>query len=289
MADIKHGEPDTNSSVECLGEVRKDKVVLIDIDNDLTPDQSVIIISPPVSASSSRATSIAGITADSIKVEHENHDDPDVEPTPEPSSNSTSLTKAEVTLHTNLPIVKKPHHIFVKAEKDHLSVKFLTFPAYNLEEIVRCFFREEYEHNNPGGHQSLEEISIEQLLTPDVSLDENSSNIITQSETFSSTDIQTFMRDYDMQGTSINSVAEVEVDDSVIELTTAYDVEVENPGTSTEEQQNEMAVARDMSLIINDVRTAGEDTLKQHSDEHEDQENLTREGEDREEEKEGEL
>ena len=301
MAEIKHGNPDTNSSVECLGEVDKGKVVLIDIDNDLTPDQSVVIISPPASASSSRATSASRVSADAVKTEKERDNDSNTEPTPGPSSSSDNLTKADVTLHTNLPIVKKPHHVFVRAEKDHLSVKFLTFPAYNLDEIVRCFFREEFEHDNPGSHQSLEEISIEQLLTPDMSLDENSSNIVTQSETFNSTDIQTFIRDYDMQGTSIDSVAEVEVDNSVIELTTAYDVEVDNPATSPEEQQNDMAIARDMSLIIHDVRTAGEDTLEQLNDEQEgqcddeqgdeadDRVNLTRGGENEEEEKEEEI
>ena len=261
-------KPEADSSVECLGEVEKNRLVTIDLDNDITPDQSVLVISPPASASSSKAGSVKAPKAIRVKTE-EGRSDPDMEPAP--GSNSSGLTEAEVTLHTNLPIVQKPRHVFVKAERDHLSVKFLTFPAYNnLAEIVRCFFREEYEHDNPGSNQDLDEISIEQLLTPDASLDENVSDVISQSETFSSTDVQTFLRTSDSQGAHISSPAEVQVDNSVIEVTTAFDITVENPGTSIEEQQNEMQILRDMSLVIEDVRSAGEETLEQHVDDDQD-------------------
>ena len=105
----------------------------------------------------------------------------------------------------------------------------------------------------------IEEISLEDLLTPEASLEESSSSITTKTENFSSTDIQTYMRTYN----PVDSPAEVAVDNSVIEVSLGYDVQVENPGTGTDEQDQDMAVARDMSLIIQDVRTAGDNTLDQ--------------------------
>ena len=183
VEEISLDEPIPDSSVEYVGQVDRREPVTIDLSNDITPSDA--IITPPASASSSKETSI---------VPHSGREAADsVDPAPGPSSQH--LTKAKVTLHTNLPIVQRPHHVFVKARRDHLSVKFLTFPAYNLEDIVRAFFREEHEYDNPEelqGMDEIEEISLEDLMTPEASLEESSSSITTKTETFSTTDIQTF-------------------------------------------------------------------------------------------------
>ena len=253
IEEISLDDPIPDSSVEYIGHVDRSKPITIDLSNDITPDQDVIV-TPPASTSSSKEASIVPYSRHGARTDDN----------PSPGSSTKRLTKAKVTLHTNLPIVQRPHHVFVKARRDHLSVKFLTFPAYNLEDIVRAFFREEHEHDNPEelqGMDEIEEISLEDLLTPEASLEE-SSTITTKTENFSSTDIQTFTKTY----SPVESPAEVAVDNSVIEVSLGYDVQVENTGAGIDEQDQDMAVARDMSLIIQDVCTAGDDTLDQEDE-----------------------
>ena len=53
------------------------------------------------------------------------------------------------------------------------------------------------------------------------------------------------------------------MDNIIIEVSLGYDVQVENPDTRTDEQDQDMTIAREMSLIIQDVRTTGDNTLDQ--------------------------
>ena len=104
-------------------------------------------------------------------------------------------------------------------------------------------------------------ISLEDLLTPEASLEESSSSITTKTENSSSTDIQTYMRTYN----PVDSPAKIAMDNSIIEVSLGYDAQVENPGTGTDEQDQDMAVAKDVSMIIQDVRTAGDNTPDQEN------------------------
>lgn len=55
-----------------------------------------------------------------------------------------------ITFHSNIPTDRDPRHVIVKATKDLIQVKILTFKAYNISEIVRCFFDERFETDDPG-------------------------------------------------------------------------------------------------------------------------------------------
>lgn len=120
---------------------------------------------PPISTSSSRATSL---TTNMSDAEFQVTRDPYENPTPGPSRVSVGHN---VSLHTNVPLDNEPKHMLIKAYKDHVQVKILTFKAYNLEDIVRCFFDEEYECDNPG---SSIDSSVETIN--DISNDKTSPN-----------------------------------------------------------------------------------------------------------------
>ena len=72
-----------------------------------------------------------------------NSSDPYLNPIAGPSCTPT-------TFHSNIPTDRDPQHVLVKATKDMIQVKILTFRAYNIQDIVRCFFDERIETDDPG-------------------------------------------------------------------------------------------------------------------------------------------
>ena len=88
--------------------------------------------------------------------------DPYSNPIAGPSSQSP-------TFHSNVPTAQNPKHVLVKATKDLIQVKILTFKAYNISDIVRCFFDEKIESDDPGASldSTLESVVSSTSSTPD--------------------------------------------------------------------------------------------------------------------------
>ena len=131
---------------------------------------------------------------------HSHDDNKSPSPTPGPSGLQASVHSnlapgRKVTFHSNMTSANKPKHILIKAIGDHLSVKILTFEAYNIEDIVRCFFEEQQEFDDPG--VSLDD-TFQQLI--DVSAQSSPNNsVISSIETFENTSIQTFIKTEPME------------------------------------------------------------------------------------------
>ena len=135
-------------------------------DYSITPEaQAMVIPTPPLSTSSSRAGSMTTNRPSSEQVSESfptNDSDPFINPTPGPSSQSP-------TFHSNIATAKDPKHVLVKATKDLIQVKILTFKAYNIDDIVRCFFDEKIESDDPGASldSTLESVVSSPSSTPD--------------------------------------------------------------------------------------------------------------------------
>ena len=85
---------------------------------------------------------------------------------------------------------KRPKHVLIKSHDDKLCVKILTFEAYNIDDIVRCFFEEQYETDDPG--RSFDE-TFQQLV--DSSADNSpDASVISTIETYENTTVQTFVK-----------------------------------------------------------------------------------------------
>ena len=241
-----------NTSVEYLGEVLRPALrepdMIIEIGDDNAEQPTGQKDTPPLSASSSRAQS--------VNRAHNPEDDP----TPGPSQEG--VNESTITLHTNLPIIKKPHHVFVKAINKQLTVGFITFPVYNLAEIVRAFFEEQIEHDNPDLEAGFDVSALSELITPDGTLDSNNASLVSSTtQNFTATNIQTFLKE---EVPSFSTVSDDQQDNQTI------NIDVTLPQMSDDEivqrQHQEMMIQRDMSLIIEDVRTAGDSTLEQFTD-----------------------
>ena len=59
--------------------------------------------------------------------------------------------------------------MLIKAYKDHVQVKILTFKAQNIEHIVKCFFDEVIEHDNPEDSVNSTVETISDISSPDTS------------------------------------------------------------------------------------------------------------------------
>ena len=62
-----------------------------------------------------------------------------------------------------------------------------------------------------------------------------------------------------------DSPPEIAVDNSIIKVSLGYDVQAENPGAGTYEHDHAMVVAKNVNMIIQDVRTAGDNTPDQEN------------------------
>ena len=246
-------EPAPNSSVEYLGETgipmrnQREPLAVIDLLDD-TPNSSqesgrILITSPGQNNTAKNGS-------------NGNHPG---NGSPHPSETDPDVIQSSVTLHTNLPLKRSPHHVFIRIIENRLSVKLLTFRAQNLDDLVRCFFAENRDDvDNPEEIQGLAEFEFARLLTPDDSNDNTPVNISTVSDEYESTTVHTVHRDENPP--SIVLVSDPE--DSIAPE------EMGTPQTMSA-QMREMEVIRDHanlsfeypSLIIQDVRTAGEDTL----------------------------
>ena len=120
----------------------------------------------------------------------------DLSPTPGPSTgptvHSNLSAKKKVTFHTNMDLATnmRPKHVLIKSHDDKLCVKILTFEAYNIDDIVRCFFEEQYETDDPG--RSFDE-TFQQLV--DSSADNSpDASVISTIETYENTTVQTFVK-----------------------------------------------------------------------------------------------
>ena len=247
-------EPAPNSSVEIIGERRPhgEPMAFIDLVDD----------SPNASRETSRGQVISVSSGPS-----QDYPPPDGD-SPTPSDNDDiNITRANVTLHTNLPMTRTPQHIFIKAEANHLSVKFLTFQADNIDDLVRAFFAEHCEggdFDNPSELDNLAEFAFQSLLTPDDSQDSAQAvNISTSSNDFQTAKVTTVSKE--SPNVSRGTITVSDPDDSILT------VDNSNPQTSSQSIRD-MAVTRDLGFTresgfqIEDVRTAGETTLDDAED-----------------------
>ena len=250
-----------NISVEYLGEVMRpalrEPFMTIDLDNDLTPQGSATGLPPPMSASSSRTNSIVqpslNISTDVNPIQGPSHD---------------GINETNVTFHTNLPIDETPHHVFVKAINKHLSVGFLTFPVYNLRDIVKAFFEEREEHDNPDDRARFDATLVSGLATPDDTLQSNNSSLFkVTSQDFTSTSVRTFVKEERLSFSTESDPQDV--NRTIVIDDTRQQIEED----IVEQQHQTMMIQRDMSILIQDVRTAGDSTLEKSNEASKDAEN----------------
>ena len=240
-------EPAPNSSVEIIGERRPhgEPMTFIDLVDDSPNSSREDSSRQVISISSSR---------------HSQGVQPPEEDSPAPSEPGHDfLTRANITLHTNLPMAKPPQHVFIKAENNHLSVKFLTFRANNLEDLVHAFFAEPEDFDNPPELQGVADFAFERLLTPDDSQDSaQAANISTSSSEFDTSKVSTVSKD--SPNVSRGTITISDPEDSILP------VDNSNPQTMSQslremELVRDIGFERDSSIQIEDVRTAGETTL----------------------------
>ena len=245
-------EPAPNSSVEIIGERRTHVQPLAYI--DLVDD------SPNTSRESSRRTiiSIASSRGDETN-------QPPAGASPDPNAIiDLPLTKANVTLHTNLPMDRIPQHVFIKAEQGHLFVKFLTFKATNLEEVVRAFFSGIDDFDNPEELQGVADFAFEQFLTPEDSQDSAQTVVLsTSSNAFENARVTIVSRD--VQNASRTTITVSDPEDNVLPDDDS------NPQTMSQsirdmEVIRDIGFQRETDLIIEDIRTAGVTTLENAND-----------------------
>ena len=209
-----------------LAEAANEPPILIDLDNDVTPRDSdrsestpmdegvpgpssgtltkyrepvrsntppahLVIPTPPISASSSRAGSMTTNRPSSLAASMSpqpstapGYPNPYIDPVPGPS-----CIGHNISLHSNIPMDKDPKHVLIKASKDHVHVKILTFPAYNLADIVKCFFQEGTQTDDPS--TSLDE-TLEEVINSSGST--TSSSIIAMMSKFLASTIQIFTK-----------------------------------------------------------------------------------------------
>ena len=223
----------TQESVIFVEEVTKaQKQVTIDLDNDLTPENSeksgsasmevdtsneagtkggsysrwfsgptvdiqipLNLATPPISASSSRSDSMTTHRPTSVSTS-----------STETSVNDPSASSAQgpstddVSFHTNIPLDKKPHHVMVKASKDNIQIKILTFKPYNIANIVKCFYDEQIETDNPG---SSEDTSTEEIVNTSSTTEQKT--IASTLKQFASSSLQTFSNDRNTSSTQEGS------------------------------------------------------------------------------------
>ena len=240
-------EPAPNSSVEIIGERRPhgEPMTFIDLVDD-SPNSS--------REDSSRQVISISSSRHSQGVQPPEEDSPALS---EPGHNF--LTRANITLHTNLPMAKPPQHVFIKAENNHLSVKFLTFRANNLEDLVHAFFAEPEDFDNPPELQGVADFAFERLLTPDDSQDSaQAANVSTSSSEFDTAKVSTVSKD--SPNVSRGTITISDPEDSILP------VDNSNPQTMSQslremELVRDIGFERDSSIQIEDVRTAGETTL----------------------------
>ena len=130
---------------------------------------------------------------------------------------------------------KRPRHVLIKSHDDKLCVKILTFEAYNIDDIVRCFFEEQYETDDPG--RSFDE-TFQQLVDTSAENSPNTS-VISTIEAFENTTVQTFIKtentqDDDGQGNDISVIC---IDDSQDQI----DDKQVDEGQTDEEQRGRQA------------------------------------------------
>ena len=76
---------------------------------------------------------------------------------------------ANVSFHSNLPLDRRPRHIMIRTKGNHITVKVPNWQAHNLPDIVRCFFEEQHETDNP--EEGMDN-TLESLLSPENSVNQ---------------------------------------------------------------------------------------------------------------------
>ena len=242
-------DPPPNSSVEIIGERAKTPMAFIDLVDD-TLDSSQETERGQVISVSSR--------------DSQNTQPPDgSSPVPD-DSGANNISRANITLHTNIPMDRTPQHVFVKAENNRLSIKFLTFRPTGIDELVRAFFAEDEEFDNPGELEGLADFAFERLLTPDDSQDSAQAvNISTASSEYDRARVSTVSRD--SPNISRTTVTVSDPDDSVIPLDDS-DPQTMSQSIRDMDLIRDIGFERESSIQIQNVRTAGETTLDDLND-----------------------
>ena len=83
--------------------------------------------------------------------------------------------------------------MLIKAYKDHVQVKILTFKAQNIENIVRCFFDEVIEHDNPEVSVDSTVETISDISSPDTSA-KGKATFVSRMSKFLSSTLEVFNR-----------------------------------------------------------------------------------------------
>ena len=256
---------------------------MVDLSNDLTPEtveaarhhpdasqgtshtgrgtNAPFMPTPPSSQTSSSSNSTAAHKGRSESKE--------ISPTPGtsgvPTIHSNLSPKRDVTFHTNMNMAtrKRPRHVLIKAIDDKLCVKILTFEAYNIEDIVRCFFQENYETDDPGA--SFDE-TFQQLV--DSSADNSpDTSVISTIETFDNTTVQTFVK------TEPSQEDETTIDHSVICIDDSQDETMMNQAKDDDDQTQAMMTQDDgRSSIKKEKDQEGENGSKEEDGEEKENE-----------------
>ena len=188
--EITPPEPDTSNEQAAKGYA------------SLNPDAETSLPTPPTSVPESRASSMTT-----------NPGTPSL--TPAPTDYSSPMTSGvNVSFHSNLPLTRRPRHIIIKTTGDHLTVKVLTWEAHNLSDIVRCFFEEQHETDNPEAGMNN---TLENLLTPENSVNQpNVSSVDTSMDKFSSSSVQTFVKTESPAGSTNNKpIPIINIEDTI--------------------------------------------------------------------------
>ena len=88
----------------------------------------------------------------------------------------------------------------VKASKDNIQIKILTFKPYNIANIVKCFYDEQIETDNPG---SSEDTSTEEIVNTSSTTEQKT--IASTLKQFASSSLQTFSNDRNTSSTQEGS------------------------------------------------------------------------------------
>ena len=179
-----HDDPDTSNEAAKKGG-----------QYSVTPSSSETTAGSQGQGKASSKTSTSQSSSGGSMTTHSHDDNRSLSPTPgpsglQPSVHSNLAPERRVSFHSNMVSANRPRHVLIKAVGDHLSVKILTFEAYNIEEIVRCFFQEQNEFDDPGA--SLDD-TLQQLVDVSAQASPNTS-VISSVETFENTSIQTFIK-----------------------------------------------------------------------------------------------
>ena len=194
----------------------------------LNPNPDLSLPTPPTSVPQSRASSMTT-----------NPGTPQLTPAPSNPS-SSQIDGVNVSFHSNLPLTRRPRHLIIKSTGDHLTVKVLTWQAHNLSDIVRCFFEEQHETDNPEA--GLND-TLESLLTPENSVNQpNVTSVDASLDRFSSSSIQTFIKTESPQGSTMDhSIPKNSIQDTITIDDSNDDIKIvdSNDNTKIDDSNND--------------------------------------------------